>query len=103
MNHSSTCEIVKIIKHYFPQQIAIGLNGEPVYAQVNRDTKKRIRTTTASTVSIGNGSVATGLTASISEHEQIHGPGGSGGVRQSNSRGNMVEEKISRTSANAWI
>lgn len=75
------------------------MNGEPVYAQVNRDTKRRIRTTTTS---LGNGSVTTGISASISEHEQIM-DGDGGRLRHSGSRGNIVAEKLSRSSANAWI
>lgn len=73
--------------------MGLPLNGEPLYAQVNRDTKKRIRPRATENGSI----ISSGQNGSVNDDEM--GPR----LRHSSSKGNIVEEKLSKTSSNAWI
>uniref|UniRef100_A0A336MYM9 CSON008573 protein n=1 Tax=Culicoides sonorensis TaxID=179676 RepID=A0A336MYM9_CULSO len=85
-------------------QIIMGKNGEPLYAQVNRDSKKpRTRTSSGS---IGNGSITTGLSLpsnSIDQHNYAEASSLMSHNPRSTKGNVIVEERISKTSNNAWI
>lgn len=88
-------------------QMIMGMNGEPLYAQVNRDSKKpRTRTTTGSSGSIGNGSITTGLSLPSNSIDQ-HNYAEAGSLLSHNPRSTkgsvIIEERLSKTSSNAWI
>lgn len=83
------------------------MNGEPLYAQVNRESKKpRSRTLTSGSGSgsIGNGSVTTGLSLPSNSVDQHNYAEASTLYNPRSTKGNViVEERLSKTSSNAWI
>lgn len=86
----------------------MGMNGEPLYAQVNRESKKpRTRTlTTGSSGSIGNGSITTGLTLpsnSIDQHNYAEASSLLSHNPRSTKGSVIIEERLTKTSSNAWI
>lgn len=84
-----------------------GKNGEPLYAQVNRNSKK-IRPPIGPSDQYGNGDIRMNLSVASSDHLSWASAGDSiqndlSNNPRSTRDSNAIREELSRTSSNAWI